>query len=187
MAEPNELTLDAVKAFLDSNDEAKKYLQSIKDNAVSKGILTFEQNFMKDKFPKILDDEVNKRLPVPETPEQKRLKELELKFTQSESDRKRAMLQNKLLAKATEKQLPTFLVDYSLAETEEDSYQKLTELGTKYTEYVNKEVEARLAGTGRKAPVDNSNPLPVGLDTIPNNDAEWFVKNADALNKLMQK
>jgi hypothetical protein len=188
MAETNELTLDVVKAFLDSNDEAKKYLQSIKDNAVSRGILTFEQNFMKDKFPKILDDEVNKRLPVPETPEQKRLKELELKFTQADADKNRAILQSKLLQRANEKNLPTFLTEYSFDEDEEKSYTKLETLGQKYIAQVNAEVEARLSGNGRKAPINNENKIEnVTIDNIKGKSFDDLMKNKDAIEALLKQ
>lgn len=184
----SDLTLEIVKQFINDNEDAKKWLQSEKDSVVTKGITTYKTNFMEKDFPKLLEDEIKKRYPD-EDPQVKRLKELELKFEQAESEKKRAILQSKLTQRASEKKLPTFLVDYSLADDEESSYTKLEQLSSKYLEHVNNEVAERLKGNSRRSnsagggdDVDD-----VDLSKIPDNDPDYFIKNKDAINKLMTK
>lgn len=182
-----DLTQDLVLKFLETNEDGKKWLQSQKDGAVTRGLKTFEENFLKEKFPKLLDDEINKRYPA-ETPEQKRLKELEIKFQQVENEKKLAVLKTSLLKKATESSIPDFLVDFAVDEDEVKSSEKLLNLGKKYLDTVNAEVESRLKGGGRKAPVNNNNEdNPIELNKLPLDDPEFYKKNADALNQLMKE
>lgn len=181
------LTIDMIKEFVSSNEDGKKYIQSIKDSAVTKGVQTYEQNFMKDKFPALLQSEIDKKYP-PQSDAEKRLIELENKFKQTEQEKNKALLQSKLLKKATEKQLPDFLVDYSFDEDEEKSYTKLETLGQKYIATVNAEVEARLSGNGRKAPISNENKVEnVTIDNIKGKSFDDLMKNKDAIEALLKQ
>ena len=183
---PVEITLESFLKFAETNEDARKHVQAIKDKAVTSALKTYEENFMKEKFPKILDEEVSKRLPAPLTDAEKRLQELEIKFQRTEQEKKVAQLQSILLKKANEKGLPDFLVDYAVSEDEETSYSKLETLGSKYLEHVNKAVEERLSTSGgRKAPLNTDGKVEnIGLANLPN-DPDWYIKNADALDKLM--
>ena len=184
-----EITLEAVETFLTANEEGKKFLQSKLDNSVTKGINTYKQNFLEKEFPTLLETEVNKRLPQPETPELKRLREIELKLEAAEKDKVRSGYETKLLKIANEKKLPDFLVPYSISDTEEKSVENFNTLSKRYTENVNSEVEKRLAGTGR--PVGGTghdgNTSTITLDSIKGMSKADLEKNKDAIEALLRK
>lgn len=185
----NEITLQDVEKFINENPEGKSWLNSRLDSAVSKGNNTFQENFMKEKFPKLLEDEITKRFP-PQTEEQKRLKELELKFQEAENEKLKAKLQARLLKVASDSGIPDFFVDYSIDKDEDTSINKLKELGAKYVETVNKAVEARLAGTGRPAggSGNDGKTNTINLDDLKSvRNMDTIRKNKDALEALLKK
>ena len=116
----SQLTPDGVKSFLDT-DEGKKVLQPRLDSYFTKGLETWKNNNLQ----KLVDDEVSKRNPS-ETPEQKRIRELEEKYEKVEKERTREILKNKALSTLTEKKIPTFLVDYLIGNDEESTTGNLT-------------------------------------------------------------
>jgi len=183
-----ELTLEGIEKFLNENEDGKKWMQSKLDSYTTKGLATYKTNFMEKELPKLLNDEITKRYPA-ETESDKKLRELELKFQESEKDKHNARLQSKLLKVANESKIPDFFVDYAIDKDEESSITRLKELGTKYTETVNSSVEARMAEFGRKAPInaDKIDLSNLALDSLPNDDPEFYTKNAEAVSQLMKK
>jgi len=183
-----ELTLEGIEKFLNENEDGKKWMQSKLDSYTTKGLATYKTNFMEKDLPKLLNDEITKRYPA-ETESDKKLRELEVKFQESEKDKHNARLQSKLLKVANESKIPDFFVDYAIDKDEESSITRLKELGTKYTETVNSSVEARMAEFGRKAPInaDKIDLSNLALDSLPNDDPEFYTKNAEAVSQLMKK
>ena len=183
-----ELTLEGIEKFLNENEDGKKWMQSKLDSYTTKGLATYKTNFMEKELPKLLNDEITKRYPA-ETESDKKLRELEVKFQESEKDKHNARLQSKLLKVANESKIPDFFVDYAIDKDEESSITRLKELGTKYTETVNSSVEARMAEFGRKAPInaDKIDLSNLALDSLPNDDPEFYTKNAEAVSQLMKK
>ncbi|MED3346614.1 DUF4355 domain-containing protein, partial [Bacillus thuringiensis] len=135
----NEITIEQVQEFLGSNpeaanavapslftaerleshletDEGKKFLQPKLDSFFSKSLGVWKQNHLQ----KLMDDAVLAANPA-ETPEQKRIKELELKWQQSEKQAVRAQQRSTALSLATEKKLPTGLVDYFVRDSESET------------------------------------------------------------------
>jgi len=143
------LTIDMVKSFLETNPEGKQLAQSLADSRIQSGIKTFEEKFMKEKLPNLLQEEINKRYP-PETPEQKKLRELEEKLISMEREKAKAEVASKTLKYATEKNIPTFIVENFISEDYDSTISKIEEFNNKLNEYILKEVEAKLSGNGRK-------------------------------------
>ena len=79
-------------------------LQSKVDSSVSKGISTYKTKFETEDLPKLIDTEVQKRHPAM-TEEQKRIKELEIKFEGATKASTRAEMSGKLIRYATEKNI----------------------------------------------------------------------------------
>lgn len=182
-----ELTLDLVKQFLNDNEDGKKFLQADRDAYLGKGIKTFQDNFMKEKFPTMLETEITKRFPE-KTEAEKRLIELETRFSQVEAEKQRAQLQSKLLKVATEKKIPDFFVDFAIDVDEATSINKLETLGKSYTETLNREIENTLKGKGRIVPLGTDKDQDVvDLKNIPDNDPEYFKKNAAAINEMLKR
>ena len=77
------ISLDAVKQFLENDKDGKQYLQSYGDKRVSTVIETFKEKTM----PTLINDAVLKATGKKKTPEQIKMEELEKKFNESEAKR----------------------------------------------------------------------------------------------------
>jgi acetylornithine deacetylase/succinyl-diaminopimelate desuccinylase-like protein len=139
-----QITLDAVQKFVSENEEGKKWLQSLTDSRVTEAIKTYE----KKTLPKKVEEEINKRFP-PETEEQKQIRELRQKLEQIEQEKIRETLRNKALSVATEKQLPTKLIDFFIGQDEETTMKNLAVLEEAFSAAVQQAVEARFKDGGR--------------------------------------
>lgn len=139
------LTLDVVQQFVNEDKDAKKWLQSLTDTRVTDAIKTYESKTL----PKKLEDEISKRFP-PESEEQKQLRELQQKFEQLEVEKQRESLRNKALNAATEKGVPTKLVDILVGKDEESTTQNLELVSSVIQEIVGKELEAKFKESGRE-------------------------------------
>jgi len=179
------MDIKEIEKFLDETEDGKKLLQSKIDSHVSKGISTYKSKFEKEELPKILDTEVKKRYPEA-TEEQKRLKEIELKLEHAENSRRKAELSSQLVRYAQEKNIPQFLVDFSIDEDYDTSLEKLNKHYSKFNETLTGEVEKRIES--RKNPIrqyDDSTPL--DLNNLPNDDPDFYKKNHQRLEEMLRK
>ncbi|MBL5768405.1 DUF4355 domain-containing protein [Heyndrickxia sporothermodurans] len=151
--EPPKLTLDLVQSFVNDNEDAKKWLQSLTDTRVTDAIKTYETKTL----PKKLEEEIAKRYPA-ETEEQKQLRELKQQFERLETEKQRETLRNKALSVATEKQLPTKLVDFFVGQDEESTLKNLGTFEEIFSAAVQQAVEGKFKAGGRE-------PQPSGLST----------------------
>jgi hypothetical protein len=113
--------VDGVKGFLDT-DEGKKLLQPRLDQFYTKGLETWKTNHLQ----KLLDDAVSKATNPNETPDQKRIRELEEKLANADAEKLRTELRTEALTSLTDKKLPTFLVDYLLGNDKDATTANLT-------------------------------------------------------------
>src|SRR5690606_21288053 len=90
-----------VTAAATANKDVRSELDSAKDTHHRTALETWKTNNLNA----LIDEEVKKRNPE-ETPEQKRIRELEEKIENGEKATKRAELKNKAMAYATEQKLP---------------------------------------------------------------------------------
>ena len=138
------VNLESVKGYLEQDENGKKYLQSQKDAAVTKGIETWKEKTMPD----ILEEEIKKRFPE-ETAEQKRMRELETKQQKLEAEIKRKDLLNKAISYATDKKLPIKFIHQFIGEDEQSTTANIDLFGETYNEAINKAVEAKFKENGR--------------------------------------
>jgi hypothetical protein len=141
------LTLQAVQEFLNSNDEGKKWLQAEKDKTVTKGLETWRTN----NLPKIIDEEITKRFPA-ETPEQRRLKDLEQQLAMMERQAKRATLKAQALGVAGQNNIPADLVDYLVGEDEETTLKNIEKAKTALNSLLQNAAQVHFKDGGRKVP-----------------------------------
>lgn len=114
-------TADGVKGFLEDNEDGKKLLQSLTDSRVTQGIDTFKKNNLE----KLVQDELAKRNPS-ETPDQKRIRELEETIAKRDQEALMKELKAEALTSLSEKKLPVFLVDQLLGNDKDSTTQNLT-------------------------------------------------------------
>ncbi|MFE6377303.1 DUF4355 domain-containing protein, partial [Bacillus subtilis] len=95
------VSLEGVKQFVEADEDAKKWMQSEKDRFFSTSL----NSWMESTFPQKLEEEIKKRYPD-ETPEQKRIRELELKNEEFERNAKIEKMRTMALKTASEKKIP---------------------------------------------------------------------------------
>lgn len=144
LGELSAVSADKVKGFLDT-DEGKRLLQPRLDSNFTKGLDTWKKNNLEA----IIEEEVNKRNPQ-KTPEQIKIEELTKKIEDAEKARNREALVNKALKVADEKSLPKGVIDFFVAEDEENTLTNLTKFEEVYSEAVKKAVESKFKESGRQ-------------------------------------
>ena len=162
------VNIDSVKEFLEKDEAGKKYLQSQKDAAVTKGIETFKEKTM----PSLIEEEIKNKFPE-ETAEQKRMRELETKQQKLEAEIKRKDLLNKAISYANEKKLPTKFIDRFIGEDEESTLANIDSFGETYSEAVSTAVDAKFKENGRDGGGGGNPPNP-GKDPSKMTDEEYY-------------
>lgn len=176
------LTLELVQSFLNDNDEGKKWLQSFSDTRVTDAIKTYETKT----FPKKLEDEISKRYP-PESEEAKQLRELKAQFEQSQKEAAREKLVNQALSTATEKSLPSKLVEFFVGDDAERTTANLGILEAEFNAAVQAEVDKRFKDGGTPPPPKGGNPTALTKEAVMKMTTEEINANWDEIvkNKLL--
>ncbi|MCY7919550.1 DUF4355 domain-containing protein [Bacillus vallismortis] len=175
-----ELTLDAVQAFLESNEEGKKLLQSTSDARVTEAIKTYETNTL----PKKLEEEIAKRFP-PETEEQKQLRELQEKFQNLEHEKTRAALRSTALSIASEQSLPTKLVDFFIGQDEDSTAQNLNVLSEALKTYRQSIIDEKFK-QGGSTPPPSGGAAPITKEAIKNMSEAEINQNWDQIQEVLK-
>lgn len=101
----NEVTLDIVQNFLETNEEGQKWLQSYSDAKVTKGISTWKENNLQAE----VDEKVKKLYPS-EDPKDSEIKKLSMELEEMRKQTLMADLTNEALKTAADKKLPQDIV-----------------------------------------------------------------------------
>ena len=168
------ITKDNVGELVEKNDILKSY----RDSFHTKGLETWKANNLK----KLVDEEIAKVNPQ-ETPEQKKIRELEQRLNEESAARKKEALKNQAIKKLTEKGLPADLTDYLIGQDEDTTNQALSTYEKALESFKKSVTEGILKTKGR---------VPAQTETEPQNiDAllEKAAKEGSNLEyiKLMQK
>ena len=140
----NSYTVEGVKKFVTESAEGKAWLDSEKDKHSSKSLETWKTNNLQ----KLIDDEVAKRNPS-KTPEQIEIEKLKKQIEDAEKARVRESLVNKALKVAKEKNLPDGIIDFFIADDEENTLSNLAKLEEEYSKAVQAAVDAKFKESGR--------------------------------------
>lgn len=144
LGELSAVSAEKVEGFLDTK-EGKTLLQPRLDQNFTKGLNTWKDKNLQ----KLIDDGVKAANPD-ETPEQKRIRELEDKIANAEKESTREKLLNKAVAHASEKGLPTDIAPFFLGEDEETTMTNLGTLEEKYNAALQAAVDEKFKTGGRK-------------------------------------
>lgn len=134
------MTADRVNKYLES-DDGKKILQPKLDTHFNKGLKTWQENNLSG----LVDAEIKKRYP------EKDEKDIELANVKAELEKMKAEsirkdLTNKALQLATEKKLPTELVEYFIGADEKATTANLGKLEKAFTTALGAAVDEKLKG-----------------------------------------
>ncbi|MED4977215.1 DUF4355 domain-containing protein [Weizmannia sp. FSL K6-0777] len=143
LGELSAVTADKVKGFLET-EEGSKLIQPRLDQHFTKSLETWKANNLQ----KLIEEEVQKRNPA-KTPEQIELEKLRAEIENERKARTREALVNKALKVAKEKNLPDGIIDFFIADDEENTLANLTKLEEEYTKAVQAAVDATFKENGR--------------------------------------
>lgn len=141
---------DTLNKLAEESKVLTSYLDSVKDAHLTKGLKTWQDNHLQ----KYLDEEIAKRYPQ-ETPENKELMELKTKLQEMEKETKYKELSNEALKYATEKKLPTGIVDYFIGEDKDTTIANLDKFHEVFTQSLESQVKARLGSESHKPEGDD--------------------------------
>lgn len=151
LGELSAVSADKVKGYLETL-EGMKLIQPKLDSHFTKGLETWKQN----NLDKIIEEEVRKRNPQ-KTPEQLELEKLRKEIEDERKARNRETLVNKALKVADEKALPKGIIDFFIAEDEENTLTNLTKLEEEYSKAIQAAVDAKFKDYGRDIDQSNNN------------------------------
>ena len=106
------MTIDDYKNMLANNDIIKAYYQSSFDSAVGKAVTNHDEKFKKEKLPKLLEEEVQKKLNADLTPDQQQIRKLQEKIEKMELEKTKAELLEANRSKLKGQGLDTSLAKY---------------------------------------------------------------------------
>lgn len=166
-----------VSKALATNAAVKSDLDSEKDKHHNTALETWKSNNLQG----LIDDAVKQANPT-ETPEQKRIRELEEKIANGEKSAQRAQLKSKALEFATENGLPSKFaskyIERFLGEDENTTTATLSELKADLESVIQEGVDSKFKGNGRTPPPGGSgNQSPGTIKTIEQMAAEHNIRN----------
>ena len=144
------ITPEVVGNFLDG-EQGKQYLQPKLDKYFSQGLTSWKAN----NLDKLVNEEVAKRFPN-ETPEMKRIMELEQKLANQEQERLRAEMVANANRIVGEKGLPLSIAKYLAGSTLEETQANIYTFEQEYKQHLDKSVLERTKGvTPPSTPTNN--------------------------------
>lgn len=136
---------DTLNKLAEESKVLTSYLDSVKDAHLTKGLKTWQDNHLQ----KYLDEEIAKRYPE-ESPENKELAALKAKLQEMERESKYKELSNEALKYATEKKLPTEIVDYFIGEDKDSTIANLDKFSDIFTQSLESQIKLRLGSESHK-------------------------------------
>ena len=152
--------LDMFKQKINTDKDFKSFVDSLKDQHLNKGLETWKQNNLQS----LIDDKIKELYPE-EDPKDTELVKLKQEMENMKREKIKEQLTNKALKIATEKGLPTDLVDYFIGQDEETTNKNLETLEKVFTDKLETTVKERLKDNSYTPPSGGSDPEG-GLDFI---------------------
>lgn len=148
----NKISVEGIEKYVNEDDGAKKWMDSVKDKHFNKALETWKSNNLEG----LINDEVKKRFPTKDE------KEIEVEKLKSEIEKMKheklhEALTSKAVKLASEKNLPVELVDFFIADNEENTVKNLSTLEQSFNSAIQKSVEIRLKGDGYTPPNNVTN------------------------------
>ncbi len=184
-----EENVDSYKEFVDGflkTETGKNYLQPELDRFFSKGLESWKVN----NLDKIVNEKVAELNPR-ETPEQRRIRELEEKLSRQENGRKQEQLKNLAIKTLSDKGMPTSIAEYLRAETEEGVRNTINNLEIEWTVSLDNAVTKRFKEQGKtpknstQANTSDSMTKEKLLNMSVKESTDFYNKNPQLFRKIM--
>jgi len=176
----NPLNVEGVEKYLTENEDAKKWLDSVKDKHFNKAFETFKKN----NWEKEVEAEIKKRFPDKD-PKDVELVKLQQEVEKMKQEKLHETLKNKALTYATEKKLPVNLVDYFLGQDEEGTIKNLNALEEVFNVHIQSQVEERLK-TNNYTPPKGGDKGKITLDMVNKMSPKEINENWDTIKELLK-
>lgn len=160
--------VEGLNSLLTGNKE----FQGLFDKKVTAGI----ENFKKNGMQKLIDAEVLKRTGKNETPEQKQIRELQERLDKADRERAKAERMAKFKDVATEKKIPTKLLDYLLTDDDDTTNANLDLFQNSMKEYIEAEVKGRLKSGDYTPPKNEGQIGKITWEEVQKNPSELYSK-----------
>lgn len=160
--------VEGLNSLLTGNKE----FQGLFDKKVTAGIDNFKKNGMQ----KLIEAEVIKRTGKNETPEQKEIRELKERLDRADKEKSKAERIAKFKDVATEKKIPSKLLDYLLTEDDDTTTANLDLFQNSMKEYIESEVKGRLKGGEYTPPAGGGNVGKITWEEVQKNPTELYSK-----------
>jgi len=149
----NPITPDRVKEYL-STDDGKKIVQPDMDKYFTKGLETWKANNLEN----IITEELKKRNPSSD-PKDLEIASMKAQLEAMQAETIRKDLTNKALKIATEKQIPTDLIEYFIGNDEESTMANIKTFEKAFNSAVSVSVDAKIKGNTHIPSADSTEPL----------------------------
>jgi len=177
------LNADTVKAWLESSDDGKKFIQSYSDAKVTKALKTYEA----ETLPKLVDKRIKELYPE-ETDEQKKLRELQSELGKIKEEARYEKLHSLALTEATKRGLPTNLVPFFVGTDEESTSELVNIFEKEFFGAVGGKVQEQFKTGGRRVPQQTTEPrMAFSEEDVRKMSKEEFLKNQDAIKQSFKK
>lgn len=164
------LTPEGVGQYLDTED-GRKLLQPRLDKHFSKGLETWKQNNFEKELQERVDRKIKELYPD-QSPEGKKLRELEQKIEEAERRRLLSELKSVVTTEATAKGLPVELAHFAIADTEEKTKENLAKIDAAFKAAVQAAVKEKFKESGRDVEPGEKEPSDLGKMSM----AEYVAK-----------
>ncbi|AGI11573.1 DUF4355 domain containing protein [Listeria phage LP-KV022] len=151
---------DTVNEYLQT-ENGKNLIAPIIDSKVTKGIETWKTNNLET----IISEEVAKANPS-ETAEQKRIRELELKYERAEQRAQQEVMRTHAVRELSKRELSPTLADFVIADSTEAVNQRVSDLQNEVIALVQQRVDTKLKGAYSSPAGGGSNDSGVSDDSL---------------------
>lgn len=174
------IDVQRIEKLTQDDDEIRAWFDSQRDKHSSKALETWKQNHL-DK----LVDEKMKELNPDKSPEQIELERIKQELDDMKNQKLKEELKNKALTVATEKSIPTNLVDFFLGQDEESTTQNLATFEEAMQSYVNEQVKKRISDSSYEPPADDGAGKGFTKEQVASMSAEEINKHWDEVKDLV--
>lgn len=176
----NPISVEGIEKFLQSDKEAKSWLDSTVDKRSAKSLETWKTNQLEG----LLDAEIKKRFPTKDEREIE-MEKLRAEVENMKLEKQRERLTTQAIKIASEKKLPLQLVDFFIGSDESTTTANLTALEKSLQSAIQQQVEQRLKGDGYTPPADSTGKT-LTLDAIKGMSQDEINKNWDQVKQALQ-
>lgn len=171
--------------FFEEDKEAAKWLQSVTDSRVTKGIETFKAN----KMPLLIEEELQKMNQKDLSPDQLKIKELADKLERLEREKEREALKNYASKTLSDTGLSIDFVPYIMSDNKEKLEENIKGIQSILLKSVETEVSKRLKGATPIAPKggDDKQVTKEKLNKMSYLDRAKFARNNPDLYEALTK